>query len=80
VNEKSLLLIVSPDCYFCDEAREVLARLGLTAREIDLADDEAGELAGRGVPVVFFPVLWDGERVITYGRFSERELRRELAA
>jgi hypothetical protein len=45
---------------------------------VDLADDEAGELARRGVPVVFFPVLVDGDRVVAYGDISEVELRRAL--
>ena len=58
--ERSLVLVVSADCRLCDRARELLARLGLSFCEVDLADDEAGDLARRGVPVVFFPVLVDG--------------------
>lgn len=76
--ERLLVLVVSADCRLCDRARTLLARLGLTFREVDLAEDEAGELARRGVPVVFFPVLVDGERVIAYGDISEAELRRVL--
>lgn len=73
-----LVLVVSDDCKLCDRARALLGRLGLSFREVDLADEEAGELARRGVPVVFFPVLVNGERVIAYGDISEAELRREL--
>jgi len=76
--ERSLVLVVSADCRLCDRARALLARFGLAFREVDLADDEAGDLARRGVPVVFFPVLVDGERVVAYGDISEAELRGAL--
>ncbi len=75
---RALVLVVSADCHLCDKARALLERLGLQYREVDLEDDEAVELACRGVPVVFFPVLVDGERVIAYGDISETELRRAL--
>lgn len=73
-----LVLVVSDDCKLCDRARALLGRLRLSFREVDLEDDEAGELARRGVPVIFFPVLVDGEQVIAYGDISETELRRAL--
>ena len=74
-----LVLVVGDDCTLCDRARSLLGRLGLSFREVDLGDEEAGELARRGVPVVFFPVLVDGERVLAYGDISEAELRRALS-
>ena len=74
------MLVVSADCRLCDKARALLTRLGHSFREVDLADDEAGDLARRGVPVVFFPVLVDGERVVAYGDISESELRLGLAS
>ena len=77
---RALVLVVSADCHLCDKARALLARLGVPYREIDLEDDEAAKLARRGVPVVFFPVLVDGERVLAYGDISEAELRRVLRA
>jgi glutaredoxin len=77
--ERPLVLVVSDYCHLCEKARALLARLGLPFREVDLADDEAGELARRGVPVIFFPVLVDGERVLAYGDISEDELTRALA-
>jgi hypothetical protein len=80
MNERHFLLITAADCHLCARARDVLASLSLTAREIDVCSVEAGELAGAGVPLVLLPVLWDGERVLAYGRFSERALRRRLAA
>jgi hypothetical protein len=74
----SLLLISSADCHLCAHGRDVLAALGCEAHEVDVESDEARTLAGQGVPLAFLPVLWDGRRVIAYGRFSEKRLRREL--
>jgi len=76
---RSLVLVTSPDCHLCAHARSVLAALGLEAREIELDGDEAQALARRGVPLAVLPVLWDGERVLGYGRLSERALRKRLA-
>ncbi len=73
-----LLLITGQDCHLCEHGLRVLASLGVEAREVDVESDEAAALAGRGVPLSFLPVLTDGERVIAYGRFSEKRLRREL--
>jgi glutaredoxin len=73
-----LTLVVSADCKLCDRARMLLRRLKMPFREVDLEDDEAGELARRGVPVVLFPVLVDGEQVVAYGDITEEELRRAL--
>ncbi len=76
--EPALLLVTSPGCHLCAHARSVVAGLSLAAREIDVGSAEAQELAARGIPLAFLPVLWDGERVIAYGRFSARRLQREL--
>lgn len=73
-----LLLITAADCHLCGHARDVLAALSVTAREIDVESPEAQALALRGVPLAFLPVLWDGERVLGYGRLSEGRLRRDL--
>jgi len=74
-----LVLVTTSDCHFCDHAHEVLDELGIDSLEIDVASAEAGELAQRGMPLAFLPVLTDGERVIGYGRLSARRLRKELA-
>ncbi len=79
VTERDLVLVTKQDCHLCAHARSVLARLGLEAREIDVAACEAQGLARAGVPLALLPVLWDGERVLGYGRLSERALRRRLA-
>ena len=73
-----LLLVTTTGCHFCERARQVLAGLGVSARELDAASDEAKTLAARGVPLAFLPVLTDGERVLAYGRFSEKRLGKEL--
>lgn len=78
MSERRLVLITSAECRLCAHARRVLAALGLTAREIDAGSAEARALAAAGVPLAFLPVLWDGGRVVAYGRLSERALRRRL--
>ena len=74
-----LVFVTSHDCHLCEHGREVLAELRLAARELDVESAEAQELASQGVPLAFLPVLWDGERVLAYGRLSEKRLRKELA-
>jgi len=74
-----LLLVTADDCHLCERARAVLGSLGVEARDVSVDSGEADELAARGIPLSFLPVLTDGERVIAYGRFSERRLRKELA-
>lgn len=80
MSERRLLLVTASDCHLCAHARRVLAELGLGAREVDVESPEARALAAAGVALAFLPVLWDGERVLAYGRLSERALRRRLAA
>lgn len=75
-----LLLITAADCHLCERAHDVLDSLDLEAREVDVESREAHDLAASGVPLAMLPVLVDGERVLAYGRFSERALRRRLAA
>lgn len=74
-----LILVTSADCHFCDRARESVAALGVVVREISIDTDEARQLTANGIPLAFLPVLTDGQRVIAYGRFSEKRLRKELA-
>lgn len=75
----ALVLITAADCRLCERAHGVLRSLALEAREIDVGSQEAHELAASGVPLAMLPVLWDGERVLAYGRFSERALRKKVA-
>ena len=78
MTDRTLVLVVSADCRLCERARVLLRRLGIAFREVDLDEAEAAELARDGVPVVFFPVLVDGRRVVAYGEISEAEVRRAL--
>ena len=78
-SEGPLLLITGTDCHLCEHGRHVLGALGVEARELDAHGDEAADLAASGIPTSFLPVLTDGRRVIAYGRFSEKRLRRELS-
>ena len=73
-----LLLVTARDCHLCDHAHDVLAAIGVAAREVDVAGEEACRLAEQGIPLAFPPVLTDGDHVLAYGRFSERRLRKEL--
>lgn len=74
----ALLYVTTDDCHFCEHGRGVLDELGVERREIASDSDEAAALASRGIPLSFLPVLTDGERVIAYGRFSAKRLRKEL--
>jgi len=76
---QELVLITSRDCHLCGHGRDALARCGLDAREIDVDSEEAQALANAGAPLSFLPVLLDGTRIVAYGRFSEKRLRKELA-
>jgi glutaredoxin len=78
VDGRRLLLVTTDDCHFCEHAHTVLEELGVGARVLDVAGEEAQALADRGVPLAFLPVLIDGERVVAYGRFSAKRLSREL--
>jgi hypothetical protein len=78
--EKPLLLVTASDCHLCEHAQAVLAELGIGVREVLLGSADADALAARGIPLMFLPVLTDGERVIAYGRLSKRRLQKDLAA
>lgn len=78
-----IVLLTKNDCHFCEQAKGVLARLQdeyeLEVRELPLESDEGRELAERsGAP--FPPVLFVDGEPFSYGRLSERKLRRALAA
>ena len=75
---ETLILVTGEGCHLCEHGRHVLAALGVDAREVTVEDAEAAALAARGIPLAFLPVLTDGTRLIAYGRFSERRLRKEL--
>jgi glutaredoxin len=76
-----ITLLTRPDCHFCDHAKQVLARVGqefpLRVNEIDLAGDEGRRLASRA-GVLFAPGVLLGGEPFSFGRLSERKLRRAL--
>ncbi|MGW5051424.1 glutaredoxin family protein [Actinokineospora sp. NPDC004072] len=76
-----ITLLTQTSCGFCDQAKQVLNRLTseypLQVTEIDLSSDEGQRLAA-SAGVMFPPgVLIDGEP-FSFGRLSERKLRRRL--
>jgi len=76
-----ITLLTQSSCALCDHAKKVLRRVGrdypLRITEIDLAGEE-GQLLARQAGVLFAPgVLVDGES-FSFGRISERKLRRTL--
>jgi thiol-disulfide isomerase/thioredoxin len=79
--EINVLLITQPDCGHCESAKLVLEKLAkefpLAVRIVGLDTDEGGALADRG-GILFPPGLFlDGEP-FSYGRPSERKLRKTL--
>jgi len=77
----NVLLLTQENCGFCRQAKEILDRLpveyGLAVSTLDLDSPEGQVLAERS-GVLFPPgIFLDGEP-FTYGRASERKLRREL--
>lgn len=77
-----VVLLTQARCDLCDHAREVLHRVAedfaMDVRILDVGSEEGKALADQG-GVLFPPgVLVDG-RPFSYGRLSERKLRRELA-
>lgn len=76
-----VLILIRGECDLCDHAKDVLSRLrrefAFTVTEVDMATREGMALAEHG-GVAFPPgVFLDGEP-FSYGRLSERKLRREL--
>ena len=77
----SILLLTQEHCGFCEQAREILERLSreywLSISTLAMESPEGQQLALHG-GLCFPPgVLIDGTPV-SYGRLSERKLRREL--
>jgi len=76
-----IVLLTQESCAFCDEAKEILDRLAaryeVSVSAVDLSTPEGRRLAEQG-GVMFPPgILIDGE-AFSYGRPSERKLRREI--
>jgi hypothetical protein len=77
----TILLLTQEHCGFCEQAKEILDRLSreywLSVSTLDMGSPKGQDLAMEG-GLLFPPgVLIDGEP-FSYGRLSERKLRREL--
>lgn len=78
-----ITLLTKPDCDLCEHARDVLVRVAaeteVDVETVDVGSEQGRELAERS-GMAFPPgVLVDGEP-FSYGRLSERKLRKALAA
>ena len=78
----NITILTQTDCASCVQAKEVLSRLALEypvqVREVGLDTEDGRELAARH-GVVFAPgILIDGD-LFSYGRLSEKKLRRHLS-
>lgn len=76
-----VVLLTKSDCHFCEQAKDVLARLrgeyDLRVREIALESEEGQSLAlASAAP--FPPVVFVDGEPLSYGRLSERKLRKTL--
>jgi glutaredoxin len=76
-----ILLLTREDCAFCHDAEDILGRLGseyrFALRTIDL-DTPEGEALGQRGGILFPPGIFIDSEPFSYGRPSERKLRREL--
>ena len=76
-----VLLLTQEQCGFCEQAKELLDRLAveyaLSVSTLDLGSSEGQALAMRG-GVLFPPGIFLDDEPFSYGRPSERKLRREI--
>jgi len=76
-----VVLLTQANCAYCEQAKELLERLSaeypLTVTILDLGSTEGQALAARG-GVLFPPGVFLAREPFSYGRPSERKLRREL--
>ena len=76
-----VLLLTQPSCHLCDHAKDILDRLAptfdLEVREFPFLSPAGRSLAAQH-QLLFAPGLLLDGRAFSYGRLSERKLRREL--
>lgn len=76
-----VVLLTKEDCHFCEQAKEVLTRLrgeyNLRVREVTLESKEGQSLAQQSA-APFPPVVFLNGETFSYGRLSERRLRKAL--
>jgi glutaredoxin len=75
-------LLTQPDCALCDRAKTILTTLAderlIVVTEVDLAGHEGRALALRH-GVLFAPGVLVAGHPFSYGRLSEKKLRRHLS-
>ena len=76
-----ILLLMQEHCGFCEQAKDILDRLSreywLSVSMLDIVSPEGQRLAIQG-GLLFAPGLFIDGEPFSYGRLSERKLRREL--
>ncbi|MFK4547129.1 glutaredoxin [Streptomyces tendae] len=76
-----ITLLTQADCVLCEHAKQVLTEVGvdhpLAITEIDLSSEEGMRL-GTEAGVLFAPGILLDDQPFSYGRLSERKLRRTL--
>ncbi len=81
VRPVEVLLLTQADCAFCHDAEEILERLsaeyGFAITILDLETLEGRETAVRG-GILFPPGILIDREPFSYGRPSERKLRKEF--
>ncbi len=74
-------LLTRQECALCDQAKEILGRLSqeffLAVSTLDMDSEQGQALAERG-GVMFPPGIFLNGEAFSYGRPSERKLRKEL--
>jgi glutaredoxin len=82
VSEPARITLLSRDrCGFCDDAKQVLARVGaqypLQVLEVSL-DSREGQAIATSAGVLFAPGVLIDDQPFSFGRLSERKLLRTL--
>ena len=76
-----ITLLTQDDCALCEHAKSVLARVRadhtFTVTEIDLRSEQGAALA-LAAGVMFAPGILIDAQPFSYGRLSERKLRKAL--
>src|SRR6266852_3580977 len=77
----SIHILTQPECAFCDAAKAIFERLSrdypLSVSTVAIDSPEGASLAQRG-GVMFPPGIFIDGKPFSYGRPSERKIRREI--
>lgn len=78
----TITILTQSSCVSCEHAKDVISRVAhdhpLDVQEVSLESAEGRDLATRH-GVVFAPGILLGGELFSYGRLSEKKLRRRLA-